>query len=207
MEYKYYLSLDVSTTNVGIALWDADGDLVELKHLSLNIDKKDIDPEYRDLVKSDLFEEYFENYKEYINEELNGYIDKVIIEAPLPNTKVNINTTALLLGFNGMARRILYRIFETMPIKITVHDSRKIFLPEFVKNKKEKGVNRKVLSFPKGWKADEKKRYIWEKVSKLEPNIKWFYKKSGEPKDICFDMSDAYACGYSQLKLEGIIEE
>lgn len=207
MKYKYYLSLDVSTSNVGIALWNSDGNLVELKHLSLNINRKNIDPEYRDLVKSDLFEDYFKQYKYYIEKDLDGFIDKIIIEAPLSNTNVNINTTALLLGFNGMARRILYKIFETMPIKISVYDSRKIFLPEFIKQKKRGGVLKNVLSFPKGWKADEKKKYIWEKVSKLEPNIKWFYKKNGEPKNMCFDMSDAYACGYSQLKLEGIIRE
>lgn len=208
-EQIYYLSLDVSTTNVGIALWDVNGDLMELKHLSLKIDRKNIDPEYRDLVKSDLFEEYFIEYKKYVNEEFGGEIKKVIIEAPLPNTKVNVNTTALLLGFNGMARRILYQIFKIKPIKITVHESRKNFLPEFVKIKKKRnGVIEETLSFPKGWKADEKKKYIWEKVSKLEPNIEWFYKKnSDQPKDICFDMSDAYACGYSQLLLDGIISK
>jgi hypothetical protein len=206
---EYYLSLDVSTTNVGIALWDKEtGTLLELKHLSLKINRKDVDPEYRDLIKSDLFEEYFIEYKKYVESELDGVISKVIIEAPLPNTKVNINTTALLLGFNGMARRILYQIFETKPIKLSVHDSRKNFLPEFVKRKKKRdGSIETTLSFPKGWKANEKKRFIWEKVSKLEPEIEWFYKKnSDEPKDICFDMSDAYCVGYAQLKIDEIIQ-
>ena len=57
-----------------------------------------------------------------------------------------------------------------------------------------------ILSFPSEYK-DRKKEYIWEKVSKLEPKIEWYYKKdSKEPKDICFDMSDSYCVGYSYLK-------
>ena len=62
MSYKYYLSLDISTTNVGIALWDEEGVLVELKHLALKV-KRDVEPEYRDLIKGELFEEYFIKYK------------------------------------------------------------------------------------------------------------------------------------------------
>lgn len=205
MKYKFYLSLDVSTTNVGIALWDEDGILVELKHLALKV-KKDVNPEYRDLIKGELFEEYFINYKRHVEEEYDGEIVKVIIEAPLPNTKVNINTTALLLGFNGEARWILYKIFGVLPKKITVHESRKKFLPEFVKTVKKKGVMEEVLSFPKGWKSDEKKHYIWEKVCRLEENIHWDMKNTGMPKDYCYDISDAYCVGYSQLKIDGIIK-
>jgi len=121
MSYKYYLSLDISTTNVGIALWDEEGVLVELKHLALKV-KRDVEPEYRDLIKGELFEEYFIKYKKRIEKEYNGEIKKIIVEAPLPNTKVNINTTALLLGFNGEARWILYKIFGVLPKKITVLD-------------------------------------------------------------------------------------
>ena len=205
MSYKYYLSLDISTTNVGIALWDEEGVLVELKHLALKV-KRDVEPEYRDLIKGELFEEYFIKYKKRIEKEYNGEIKKIIVEAPLPNTKVNINTTALLLGFNGEARWILYKIFGVLPKKITVHDSRKVFLPEFVKLVKKKGVMEEVLSFPKGWKSDEKKHYIWEKVCKLEEHIRWDMKNTGMPKDYCYDIADAYCVGYSQLKLDGIIK-
>jgi len=40
---KYSISLDVSTTNVGVALWNESGKLIELKHLELKI-AKDILP-------------------------------------------------------------------------------------------------------------------------------------------------------------------
>ncbi len=199
---KYYLSLDISTTNVGIALWDEEGELVELKHLSLNV-SRDVIVEDRDLVKCDLFRNYFEKYKIYIKEVYGGILKDIVIEAPLPNTRININTTALLLGFNGQTRYILYKIFKIKPKKITVHESRKIFLPEFVKQRKDKTV----LSFPKGWKSKEKKYYIWEKVSKKEPYIEWERKRNGEPKDICFDMSDAYCVGKSFLLQEEVINK
>ena len=87
-----------------------------------------------------------------------------------------------------------------------MHESRKVFLPEFVKLVKKKGVMEEVLSFPKGWKSDEKKHYIWEKVCKLEEHIRWDMKNTGMPKDYCYDISDAYCVGYSQLKLDGIIK-
>ena len=54
------------------------------------------------------------------------------------------------------------------------------------------------LSFPLEYRK-EKKLYIWKKVCNLEPQIEWFYKKNNTPKDMCFDMSDAYACGYSGM--------
>ena len=205
---KYMLSLDVSTTNVGIALWDLDedGGLVELKHLGLKHDNK-IDSEFRDLYKAELLKEYFISYKKRINYEFNGDVREVIIEAPLSNTPKNINTTALLLGFNGISRYIMYTIFGMYPRKITVHEARKLMCPELVRKVKRKGKIEEILSFPINYRT-EKKLYVWKKVSKLEPQIKWFYKKNkkDEIKDICFDMSDAYAVGYAWLKKSKIIK-
>lgn len=201
---KYSWSLDVSTTNVGSSLWDSNGKLIELKHLELNIDK-DTPIENRDIVKADHFKNYAFSYKERIEKEYDGKIINVIIEEPLPNTSININTTSLLLGFNGMVRFVLYEVFGVPPIKITVHQSRKLFCPELTHLTKRKGETVVVLSFPDEYR-DKKKQYIWEKVCKLEPQIEWFYKKDGSPKDACFDMSDSYAVGYAGLKLLEIIK-
>ena len=204
---KYIWSLDISTTNVGFSLWDSKGKLIGLKHLSLNIDKeKDIDVEHRDLYKADLFEQYCLKYKEYVKNELNGEITQIFVEAPLQNTPKNINTTALLLGFNGITRYILYSIFKIKPIKITVHEARKLFCPELVNTKKtKKGEIVETLSFPPEYKND-KKLYVWEKVAKLEPQIEWFYTRNNTLKKICFDMSDSYAVGFAGLKKIGIIK-
>ena len=200
---NYIWSLDISTTNVGTALWDEKGKLIELKHLSLNTDKE-IAVEFRDLHKADLLKEYCIAYKEHIEKDLNGKVKHVFVEAPLQNTPKNINTTALLLGFNGIARYVLYQVFGFEPAKITVYNARKLFCPELVKTSKRKGEIVETLSFPDEYKKD-KKLYIWEKVAKLEPQIEWFYTRNNTLKPMCFDMSDSYCVGVAGLKKLGII--
>lgn len=201
---KYIWSLDVSTTNVGSALWNRNGNLIELKHLGFKTDK-DTPVDHRDLVKANMFKEYCVSYKNKILKDFNGKITNIFVEAPLQNTPKNINTTALLLGFNGMARYVLMVVFGFIPEKITVHESRKLFCPELVKQSKRKGEIVETLSFPVEYKK-EKKLYIWEKVAKLEPQIDWFYTRNNTLKSICFDMSDSYAVGIAGLKKLGIIK-
>lgn len=203
---KYSWGLDVSTTNVGMALFDDSGKLIELNHMQLNVDKH-IPPEDRDIRKAELFKDYVVNFKKRISEEYDAEIENVFIEAPLPNTKLNINTTALLLGFNGMARYVLFEVFKIPPLKITVHQSRKLFLPEFVRQVKRKGEMVDVLSFPKGWKSKEKKEYIRKKVSVLEPDVSWNYTRNGTIKETSHDMSDAYCVSMSGLMIVGIVDK
>jgi len=193
---KYIWSLDISTTNIGCALWDYEGNLIELKHLSLKIDKN-ILIENRDIHKAEIFKNYILDYKKKVLNELKGEITHTIVEDPLGASN-NQNTVSLLFGFNGMCRYILYQIFKKFPIRISVYESRKLFLKELVKISYKKGEKKEVLSFPLEHRK-KKKEYIWKKVNKLEPQIEWFYKKNGEPKDICFDMSDAYCVGYAGL--------
>lgn len=195
---KFVWSLDISTTNIGSALWNSKGELVELKHLELKTDRT-IDPEYRDIYKAELFKNYVIEYKKRIKEEYDAEIDTVVVEEPLGGSN-NQNTVSLLFGFNGMCRYNLYEIFNTYPIKISVYEARKAFCPELVHEKTIKGKTKEVLSFPSEYKT-RKKEYIWEKVSKLEPNIEWFYKKNGELHDKSYDMSDSYCVGYAAFCL------
>jgi hypothetical protein len=200
---KYIWSLDISTTNVGCSLWNNKGKLIELKHLGLKSDKE-TQVDDRDIHKAEVFKEYCIAYRERIENELNGEMTHIFVEAPLQNTPKNINTTALLLGFNGMARYVLYEVFGLMPTKISVYESRKSFCPELIKVTMRKGERIETVSFPEKY-IKEKKLYIWEKVAKLEPQIEWFYTKNNTLKDMCFDMSDSYAVGHAGLKLLGII--
>ena len=201
---KYIWSLDISTTNIGTALWDSKGKLIELKHLELKL-SKGISIADRDIHKAEIFRKYVLDFKERLKRELNGELSHIIVEEPLGGSP-NPTTQSLLFGFNGICRYILYTIFDKFPIKISVHNSRKLFCTELVHTKKVKGELVEVLSFPPEYR-DKKKLYIWEKVCKLEPQIEWFYKKdSNEPKDMCFDMSDSYAVGFAGLKQLGIIK-
>lgn len=203
---SYLLALDVSTKNVGIALFDnQNGDLIELKHLLLKV-SRDISPEDRYIYKANLFKEYIEYYKEYVENDLNGQIVDISIEAPLSNTPKNINTTALLLGFNGIISYKIYEIFNIIPIKISVHDTRKLFCPEFINLKKEKGKLKETLSFPKGWINTDKKEYIRKKVEHLHNDIEWHYTRNNTIKDTSHDMSDAYAVGFASLIVKNVID-
>lgn len=201
---KYIWSLDISTTNIGSALIDMNGKLIELKHLELKLGK-DVPVDDRIIHKAEIFRKYAENYRERIKKELNGEIIHIIIEQPLGGSN-NSNTVALLYGFNGIATYILFKTFNIYPKKISVHESRKLFCPELVHTEKRKGELVEVLSFPPEY-IKEKKLYVWEKVRKFEPQIQWFYKKdSNEPKDMNYDMADAYCCGYSGIKKFNLIK-
>ena len=207
---KYIWSLDISTTNIGTALWNAKGKLIELKHLELKL-SKDIPVEDRDMHKAEIFRKYVTDYRERIKHELNGEIVHIVVEEPLGGSN-NANTVSLLYGFNGICRYILFTIFNIYPKKISVYESRKLFCTELVhtSNVKSRKTGKieivETLSFPPEY-IKEKKLYIWKKVCKLEPQIEWFYKKdSNEPKDMCFDMSDSYAVGIAGLKQLGIIK-
>lgn len=195
---SFLWSLDISTTNIGSALWNKNGELIELKHLELKTDRS-VEPEYRDIYKAEIFKKYIIEYKEKVNREYDAVIDTVVVEEPLGGSN-NQNTVSLLFGFNGMCRYNLYEVFNVYPIKISVYDARKTFCPELVTKKKIKGKIKDVLSFPTEYKT-KKKEYIWEKVSKLEPNIEWFYKKNGELHDKSYDMSDSYCVGYAAFRI------
>jgi len=201
---KYIWSLDISTTNIGCALFDAKGKLIELKHLELKLGK-DVNINDRVIHKAEIFKKYVLEFKERILNELNGEIIEIIIEQPLAGSN-NSNTVSLLYGFNGIATYILYTIFNIYPIKISVHESRKTFLINLVHTEKKKGELVEVLSFPKEY-IDKKKLYIWEKVAKLEKNIVWFYKKDGTPKDINWDLSDSFVVGIAGLIKLGVISK
>lgn len=201
MSKNYYLSLDISTTNVGMSIFDEDGKLIGLKHLKLTTDKKI--PNYqRYIVKSVLFKDYVTNIKNYIEEEFKGEIGGIFVEEPLIMSN-NSFTSALLQKFNGICCYIIYDVFDIIPELITVHDSRKIFCPEFVNVKYKKGEKIETLSFPKNI---DKKVYIWEKVNKIEKNIEWLYNKKGDLAKESYDLSDSYCVGYSMLKIKGIIK-
>jgi hypothetical protein len=207
---KYIWSLDISTTNIGSALWNSNGKLIELKHLELKTDKN-VPVENRIIHKAEIFRKYAIEYKERILNELNGEIIHIVVEKPLGGSN-NSNTVSMLYGFNGIAVYILYKIFDIYSKNISVYDSRKLFCNELVhtsnvKNRKTGKIEIiETLSFPDEYKK-EKKLYIWKKVCKLEKKIEWFYKKDGSPKDMNFDMSDSYVVGIAGLITLGIISK
>lgn len=206
---KYIWGLDISTTNIGFSLFSDKGKLIELKHLELKIDKS-INVDQRYIHKAEIFKEYIKVYQEHVLNDLNGEITQIVVEQPLILSN-NANTTAMLYGFNSICCYILFQLFNIIPKKISVYDSRKLFLSELItitrkKNKKTGLIeNIETLSFPKEYQ-DDKKQYIWEKVAKLQPEIIWFYDKNNKLKTINYDMSDSFTVTYAYLKQIGIIK-
>lgn len=188
------LGLDISTKTIGWSLFDIqDSELLELTHISPRPKvEKDEDKLKELLLKSEIFADKLKEYK-------NMGIVKVIIEEPLINSN-NVYTVQTLLRFNSFVFKEIYNILGICPEFISTYNSRKYAFPDLVK---ENDKNKFVL-FGGLPKDVDKKMIIWEKVAKLEPQIKWLYTKNNTLKKENFDQTDAYTCVLGYMRLKGI---
>jgi hypothetical protein len=177
----YLLGLDVSTKTIGVSLFNDKGELLELTHISPKI-KPLPDTKTEELIKkADLFYEFISKYSK-----MN--IKHVLIEEPLLRSN-NVNTVGTLLRFNGMVTKICYDVLGVTPEYISTYEARKNAFPELM----QPGSTKKIVLFGSYPKDIDKKRVIWEKVSKREPQINWLLDKKGQLKKENFDMADSYA--------------
>ena len=193
---KCILGLDVSTKTIGMALFEEDGKLLELTHITPKIKPQPENKMEELFRKVDAFEKLLTRYMELD-------IQKVIIEEPLLNSN-NVNTVATLLRFNGMISKVVDDVLGVIPEFISSYDSRSNAFPELMAIRthdkkgdayKEKELKSKkpVLFGAYPWDVD-KKYVIWEKVADREPQIVWEYDKNMKLKKENFDMTDSYAC-------------
>jgi hypothetical protein len=178
------LGLDISTKTIGWALFDIQTkELLELTHISPRpkVDK-DEDKLRELLLKSEIFSEKLKEYKTL------GIV-RVVIEEPLLNSN-NVYTIQTLLRFNSFIFKEIYDILGIVPEFISTYNSRKFAFPELVQENDKK----KFVLFGGYPKDVDKKLIIWEKVSKLEPQIRWSYTKNNTLKKENFDQTDAYTC-------------
>jgi hypothetical protein len=209
-EPEFLLALDVSTSTIGIAIFEDMGNHGELKllhHVSPKVKPK---PENK-------MEELFRKVEIFEQEFLTHYSDfgitKVVIEEPLLQSN-NVYTIATLLRFNGMISKSVYDTIGVVPEFISSYDARKYAFPELmaVRKFKKDGValaekviakNSPVLFGEYPFDVD-KKYILWEKVAELEPQVTWFYDKNNKLKKETFDTSDAYVCGIGYMNKVGI---
>lgn len=200
------MSLDVSTKTIGIALFEGDGTLMELTHITPIIKPKPESKMEELFKKVDAFEKLITRYIELD-------IERVVIEEPLLSSN-NVYTIATLLKFNGMISKVVSEVLNVIPEFISSYDSRKYAFPELVQKRKtnKKGEPYKEKDIEKAnpvlfgdypWDVD-KKMVIWEKVSNLEPQIVWEYDKNGKLKKENFDMTDAFSCARAVMCRDGI---
>jgi hypothetical protein len=206
---KYILGLDVSTSTIGISLFEDKGSFGKLKllhHVTPIVKPK---PETK-------MQELFEKAKIFEVEFLEKYADvgivKVIIEEPLLRSN-NVNTVATLLRFNGMISRAVYDILGVVPDYISSYDARKYAFPQLMSirttNKKGEQLSEKEIAKNKpvlfgSYPHDvDKKMVILEMVSDLEPQVIWLYDKKGKLKKESFDMSDSFCAAHGFMSKEG----
>lgn len=207
---EYILALDVSTSTIGIALFENMGDKGKLKllhHVSPKVKPK---PENK-------MEELFRKVEVFQTEFLNKYADfgitKVIIEEPLLQSN-NVYTIATLLRFNGMISKSVYDTIGVVPDFISSYDARKYAFPELMAVRKfkkdgtplaEKQIAKNEPVLFGAYDFDVDKKYIlWEKVAELEPQVTWFYDKKNKLKKETFDTSDAYVAARGFMMKSGL---
>lgn len=207
---NYVLALDVSTSTIGIALFEdlgTKGELKLLHHVSPKVKPK----------PNDKMEELFKKVEVFQNEFLNKYIGfgitKVIIEEPLLQSN-NVYTIATLLRFNGMISKAVYDTLGIIPEFISSYDARKYAFPELMavrKTKKdgtpltEKQIAKNEPVLFGAYPFDVDKKYVlWERVADLEPQVTWFYDKNNKLKKETFDTSDAYVAARGLMRKNGL---
>jgi len=196
------MGLDVSTRTIGIALFENDGKLLELTHITPKI-KPQPENKLEELFrKVDAFEKLLTRY-------MDLDIERVVIEEPLLNSN-NVNTVGTLLRFNGMISKVVDDVLGIIPEFISSYDSRANAFPELMAIRthdktgqpyKEKDLKNKkpVLFGAYPWDID-KKQIIWDKVADREPYIVWLYDKNMKLKKENFDQSDAYTCALGYMR-------
>ncbi len=215
---EFLLSLDVSTSTIGIALFEDLGDKGELKWLTHVSPKVKPQPESKTeelFRKVEIFEdEFLLKTNEQLGIKLKDIgITRVVIEEPLLQSN-NVYTIATLLRFNGMISKSVYDTLGVVPEFISSYDARKYAFPELmaVRRFKKDGTalpekqivkNQPVLFG--GYDFDVDKKYIlWEKVSELEPQITWFYDKKNKLTKETFDTTDAYTAARGYMNKIGV---
>lgn len=167
------LALDISTSIIGLSIFDEQYKLHELTWIKFNSKEKNL------FKKLDYFIEFLEKYK-HIN------FTDIAIEEPLLKFQgkfSNAHTIQKLTQMNSLVSGYLYHKYNVEPIYYNVQTARKFAFPDLVVPQ----------SHP------NKKGLIWEAVMKAEPQINWSYSKSGKLVDGSYDASDAYVVGMAHI--------
>lgn len=203
---KYIMGLDISTSTIGISIFEDLGDSGKLKllhHVTPKIKPKPNKKIEEMFLKVRAFEDFLRKYVDF------GIVT-VIIEEPLVRSN-NVNTVATLLRYNGMISNSVYNILGVVPDYISSYEARKYAFPELmaIRTHDKKGNPYTEAKIKKGkpvlfgayaWDVD-KKQILWEKVAEMEPQIVWLYNKNKVLSKENFDMSDSYVTCISYMKM------
>ncbi len=158
---------DISTSYIGYTVLDNDGKFFDINHLDLT----KIETLY---LKGDVFKKFLKSAEYFKLDKKNSYF----IEEPLMAFKANASmahTIAILQRFNAICSYQLYELTKQQPIHLNVISAR----------------SKLGCSVPRGTKP---KPFIFDyvKATGQVPDSRWAYKKTGTPKDWCYDQADSF---------------
>jgi RNase H-fold protein (predicted Holliday junction resolvase) len=198
MEQKYILALDVSTSTVGISLFEDMGDhgkLTILTHFEPNIRPEPETQLERLKEKADLcVEKLFQDFGNY-------NIVRIVVEKPLLNSMTQ-KIAKLLEIFNEYLTNKLSKKLNVPVDFITVDEARRFALPELM------GKNQKMMSdFPKKianlGKNEWSKFLIMYLVSQRYPRINWLLNNALKVNKKNFDRADSVVAGLGFMIKDG----
>ena len=179
---KTYLGLDISTTCVGITVFEDDnslyGKIVENGFIKIKIPNS--------TSKEDRLTEKFEYFKdEFLNSKFAEYnFDTIVIEQPLLSSN-NKFTCGTLLQFNGMLSGFMYEHFGCPLRYISSYDARKFSFPTRTFSYK---VNTDLTNADNIY-AELEKRYFDKKTETfVEPKLFGAYADNTDKKLIMLDI-------------------
>lgn len=168
------LSLDISTSVIGISLFSEEYKLHELSYIKFKAGTNLF-------IKMDEFIKMFD--EKYSDIEFNH----IYIEEPLKKFKgkfSNADTIQKLTQMNAMISSYLYLRLKIQPQYFNVNTARSLVFPD--------------LTIPQ--KHPNKKYLIWEAVMKAEPTVNWKYSpKTHKLIDENFDMCDSWVVGMAGI--------
>lgn len=172
MTFKYCLGLDISTSIIGISLFE-NKNLKELFHI--------------DLTKSKCIFEKSKKYREFIESNFSNIdIDKIYVEDILQSFSRGLSSAKTLMTlakFNGIVSNITFEILGTKPEYINVNVARKSLGIKIDKTS-SKDKKEQVMD----WVDSDLGGYNWPtKIISRGPN-----KGLVKYEKFCYDIADAY---------------
>ena len=169
------VGLDLSTTCVGVSLLNDDGTFHSIHYIELK--------------KVPSFYQKVDAVLEFLVHNLQLPTDvKFYIEAPLLHfqaSKSMASTLALLQKFNACVCYGIYRNFGAEPTLVSVIAARKLIGLDLPKKRGKKETKPLILAYVRGMG--------------VIPEVFWKFKKTGKPKDWCYDSADAFVVAYSSF--------
>lgn len=172
MTSKIVIGLDISTSCTGVCCLDESGNILLIHPI--------------DLTKKKTFVEKCNHVKEALEAISEKYkIDEIFIEQNLSSFRRGLSsahTINTLARFNGACDLVCFQVFGVEAISLNVTNAR----------------NHLKIKIDHKDKTLTTKQKVFNWVDSVT-NVEWPKKKSGENKETCFDMADAYVIAKAGL--------